>query len=604
MTSSDTAGTLAPRHRFALLLSPSRLLTLSLWLVGCMWVVPFLVPFKNMPIPSFHGEAAAALFGLLAMSALLPFAGRLALPRVAWMPMAFAVLIVLQILLGKLAYHQHGLLGALFLLWAFGLVLLGGLLRRELGLERVAITLAWFLFAGALSSAIIGLAQLLDSYAFLGSFVTPASSDRVWANLAQANHLADYLALGLASAGFLWATGRLRSVYLAPAMSLMIYILALTGSRTPWLYLGTLVVISAVFWVTDRCAVNRRLLLFALAALAALVVIPPVALLLAPVMDAASGAVLQRMLGQTELYEPRPFMWQVAWEIFWKAPVLGVGFRQIAEHYFFATTELSSPRSVGFTDHTHNIVLQVLVEFGLIGLVILLAGALLWAAGWLRQPRTPALWWLLGLTAVLAIHSMLEYPLWYTFFLGIAAVLLGLGEAHTVELRSARPSVLRAAMGGALLLGWLVFVQIFLDYVVLESFLAFRYRYLNAPADVNKRAKETLLEIHRTSLLAPWVELGLARSIEIDRVHLADKLAVNGRAMRAFPIEDVTYRQAMLLALAGLDEAARQQWDRAVITFPDVRMEAVLVLRRRVDDGLSELKPLLEYAEQETKESK
>jgi hypothetical protein len=120
---------------------------------------------------------------------------------------------------------------------------------------------------------------------------------------------------------------------------------------------------------------------------------------------------------------------------------------------------------------------------------------------------------------------------------------------------------------------------------------------------VNKRAKETLLEIHRTSLLAPWVELGLARSIEIDRVHLADKLAVNGRAMRAFPIEDVTYRQAMLLGLAGFQEQARQQWDRAVITFPKVRMEALTVLRRRVEDGLTELKPLLEHAEQETKES-
>jgi hypothetical protein len=73
--------------------------------------------------------------------------------------------------------------------------------------------------------------------------------------------------------------------------------------------------------------------------------------------------------------------------------------------------------------------------------------------------------------------------------------------------------------------------------------------------------------------------------------------------MRAFPIEDVTYRQAMLLALTGLQEQARQQWDCAVITFPEVRMEALVVLRRRVEDGLTELKPLLEHAEQETKAS-
>jgi hypothetical protein len=199
---------------------------------------------------------------------------------------------------------------------------------------------------------------------------------------------------------------------------------------------------------------------------------------------------------------------------------------------------------------------------------------------------------------------MLEYPLWYTFFLGIAAVLLGLGEWRTVEFASARRSILPYVVGGALLLGWLVFAQIVRDYLMLESFLAFRYRYLHATEDVNKRAKETLLEIHRTSLLAPWVELGLARSIQVSAEHLADKLAVNGRAMRAFPIEDVVYRQAMLLALSGLQAPARDQWDRAVVTFPEVRQEALVVLRRRVEDGLSELGPLLEYAQQDEKESK
>jgi hypothetical protein len=74
--------------------------------------------------------------------------------------------------------------------------------------------------------------------------------------------------------------------------------------------------------------------------------------------------------------------------------------------------------------------------------------------------------------------------------------------------------------------------------------------------------------------------------------------------MRAFPIEDVVYRQAMLLALSGLQAPARVQWDRAVVTFPEVRQEALVVLRRRVEDGLSELGPLLEYAQQNGKESK
>jgi O-antigen ligase len=514
-------------------------------------------------------------------------------------------LILLQLALGRLAYRQHGLLGALFLLWAFGLILLGGLLRRELGLERAAMTLAWFLFTGALASAVIGLAQLLNSYAFLKGLITPASGERVWANLAQPNHLADYLTLGTVSAGLLWATGRLRVSYLIGALALIVTILALTGSRTAWLYVGTLVVISAAFWLAERNPVNRRLLLFSVLTLAFLLAVPLLGqALLSALQDDTTAAVLQRTMGQAGFQEERPLMWQIAWRIFQEAPLLGVGFRQVGEHYFLIAAAVSPTQPLGFTDHTHNLLLQMLAEFGIVGLVVLLAGALPWALAWLRQPRTPALWWLIGLTAVLAIHSMLEYPLWYTFFLGIAAVVLGLGEWRTVEFASARRSTLPYVVGGALLLGWLVFAQIVRDYLVLESFLAFRYRYLHATEDLNKRAKETLLEIHRSSLLAPWVELGLARSIHVSAEHLADKLAVNGRAMRAFPIEDVVYRQAMLLALSGLQAPARVQWDRAVVTFPEVRQEALVVLRRRVEDGLSELGPLLEYAQQNGKESK
>ena len=68
-------------------------------------------------------------------------------------------------------------------------------------------SLAWFLLAGALLSALIGWAQHIDSDA-LGALMMPRSPDRVWANLGQSNQLADYLSLGLVSTGYLYATGQ------------------------------------------------------------------------------------------------------------------------------------------------------------------------------------------------------------------------------------------------------------------------------------------------------------------------------------------------------------------------------------------------------------
>ena len=67
--------------------------------------------------------------------------------------------------------------------------------------------------------------------------------------------------------------------------------------------------------------------------------------------------------------------------------------------------------------------------------------------------------------------------------------------------------------------------------------------------------------------------------------------------MRLFPIDDVTYRQAMLLAMDGEQSAAQRQWDLAVASHHDMQDDALLVVRRRVEDGLAELRPLLEHAE-------
>ena len=148
-----------------------------------------------------------------------------------------------------------------------------------------------------------------------------------------------------------------------------------------------------------------------------------------------------------------------------------------------------------------------------------------------------------------------------------------------------------------LLLGWFALGQVCRDYLFLESFGAFRYKYVHATPEVERQAAEMVLEIHRTSLLSPWVEVGLARTIHISADGLRDKLTLNARAMRAYPVDDVAYHHAMLLALAGDDAGARRQWDRAVAAFPAERESVTLVLQRRVEDGLEALRPLLGYAQ-------
>lgn len=572
-----------------------RLLVVGTWALGLMWLLPFLVPDKAPPIPSFHAEALAAVLGLIAMTALLGYAGRLELPRAALLPLAFAGLVLLHLMLGRVPYRQVGLLGALYLLWASGLVVLGGLLRRELGLERVATTLSWFVLTGALASALIGWVQHVDSDV-LSRVMMPRSPGRVWANLGQANQLADYLTLGLIAAGYLYAQDRLRLAWAAAAGFALVYVVSLTASRASWLYLFALVTLSGVFWTRERSRANQRLLTYSAVALALLALLPWL-IQAVSTGDFAGRATGERWTSAMFTVDPRPRMWKAALLMFLGSPLLGVGFKAYGWHQFLLNKQVPEVAMSAFTDHAHNLVLQVLAEFGLLGLVILAGFAVLWVAGLVRQPRTPPHWWIWAIALILALHSMLEYPLWYTFFLGVAAVVLGLGEGHTIRLQlgqGARAG--RLLLVALLLLGWVATIGLYRDYAVVEGFVSFRYRYFHAPPDVVRQANQVLARVHRGSLLAPYVELALARGISVDPERLADKLTISARVMRLFPIEDVVYRQAMLLALNREQVAAERQWDLAVASYPDERTTVVPLLERRVKDGIAELQPLLEYA--------
>jgi O-antigen ligase len=561
----------------------------ALGALGLMLLLPFHVVDKAMPVPSFHAEALAAAMGLLALTALIAWADALVLPRIVWLPLGFVVLLLIQLALGMLAFPQQALLGCLYLLWAAGLMVLGGLLRRELGLERTAVALAWFLLAGASISCVIGISQYYETYGTLGRYMVVSSRHRVWANLAQANHLADYLGMGLASIAFLYATGRLRLVYTVAAGALVVLVLALTGSRAGILYVAALLVLALLLYFTRRTAAHRRLLLFAVCSVVGYYVEP---IVLAQWGVGPPGiSAFERLQASAQFYEQRPRLWYVGWRLFLDAPLLGQGFRQYGYHYFLLNPDLPAPRVVGFNDHAHNLVLNVMAEFGLAGLALLLAGVVPWLLGLARQPRGLALWWAVTVLAVIGLHSMLEYPLWYAFFLGPAALLLGLTEVRTVEWRPASGRA-RGWVAAMLILGWLGLGQLWRDYLELEGFLAYRYRYLHASEEVNRRAKEALLGLHGKSLLAPIVELGLARSIPVSADRLEAKLAVNTRAMQVYPISDVTYRQAMLLTLSGDAAAGCRQWARAAAAFPEDEDESALVLRRRIEDGLAALAPL------------
>jgi O-antigen ligase len=569
---------------------------LALVLVGLAWVLPFLSPNFREPISSFYGEATAAVIGLAAFACLLSrslWAG-IELPRSSLVFLGFAGLILLHILLGRSVYLQQNLLAILYLLWATALAMLAWRLKQVFGMETVVAALSWFVVAGTLLNASIGLMQFWGVQSPLSPYVLAQIYGRIYANTGQPNHLANYLCLGLASLAYLYGVRRLALPLALAAAAPLLLVLTASGSRSVWLYLIALVILGVVLQRLRPQPAASRILGFGIACVGGFLATQWFAEFLLPTTAFPVETVRARLGTEGMQSANRMRLWYETWRMFLDAPFFGVGFRQFAWQHFLLNAQLPAPRTESaITDHAHNLVFHTMAEFGIAGLAVLCAGLASLLLAMRRQEPTAHLWWLCAVLAILGIHSMLEYPLWYAYFLGIAAVALGVSE--TAALQVGDRSRGRLLLLPMLLLGCMAAANVYQDYRTLQSLHRIQPHPSGAAAESGESTAAVLLELQQHSLFAPFVELALSRLMVLNREQIDDKLAFNGLVMRFAPSADVVYRQAILLALKGEQEAARTQWDLAEANYPSDRGGVIRVMESMAAGGEKGVADLIQY---------
>jgi hypothetical protein len=137
----------------------------------------------------------------------------------------------------------------------------------------------------------------------------------------------------------------------------------------------------------------------------------------------------QQRLAEGDVSGSRLRIWADALQLIAAHPWAGVGWG----NFNFAWSLTPFPqRHTAFFDHTHNLPLQLAVELGL-PLALLICGLLLWALvqAARRALAAPAAASAAGRSALMMVlliglHSLLEYPLWYAYFLLPTAFAWGL----------------------------------------------------------------------------------------------------------------------------------------------------------------------------------
>lgn len=576
-----------------------RIIYISLALVGLMWIVPFLHVTHEYPLTTFDQEWWTAILGLSAMLILLgkKFWQSPQVPRIVLLPLALILVIFIQLAVGKIAYFQQGWLYMLYLLFAALLMVLGAWLRREIGIDKLTLGLAVFLVIGAGISAAIGVLQHFGWHTWFDSFVVRKISPSLYGNVAQPNHYANYIALGLISIGLLYQQQKLKLAYVIALVSVMLFVMTLSGSRSSWFYLFAMTALAALGSYKNRSL--RPLLGYSIALILGFILMH--LLIQLPFLagaDAETNTFL-RLINSDTNSNIRLYLWREAITIFLQSPWLGVGFGQFAFHHLELVPAFQPKNIVGLYNNAHNVVFQLAAETGLAGLAVLFTTVGAWFYGLRRVTISAEYWWGYAVLSVAAIHSLLEYPLWYSYFIAILAVVWGLfDETHfRLELRK----VGRIFLSMILLMGWITMLQLQFDYLGLKTALSPQTSAASSPEENVRHTLEGLNNSRKSLLLSPYADFFLSSFTEISPQNIKEKIAFNSLVMHYIPTGEVTYRSAMLLAQDGQLDAAKALFEQAIWSYPaDGRTHGLLLSLQETDP--QHFAALLDFANQKEQE--
>jgi O-antigen ligase len=414
----------------------------------------------NLPPSATFLNQAAAFIGwgfwvlLLASSGIAPdgpWRGSLGslLAALALLALAAGVAPLWASLPWSLALSTLGTLAATALL-----VVIGAALARS-GMAPTAFhALCVALVVAGVFGALIGAVQVFAPQWADGTLIAQISGGRAAGNLRQPNHLSSLLLWSLVALVWLTERGRIGSIATPALSALLLAGIVLSASRT-----GMLGVLMLGAWgLLDRrlSRHTRRLLLAS-----------PIVFALLWGGLAAWAHHSQHLFGgdaqlaKGDISSSRFAIWSNTLALIASHPWLGVGWGE----FNFAWTLTPFPdRPVAFFDHTHNLPLQFAVELGvpLALLVLALLGGALWRA-FRAGPESADPATSLTMRAaflmvlMMAVHSQLEYPLWYAHFLLPTAFAFGLclggDRSSAVALTKPRGTRSLRVAGALLLLG-------------------------------------------------------------------------------------------------------------------------------------------------------
>ena len=525
----------------------------SFGLLLASWVMPLHFP----PWVSWHNEIlafASALVMALAFLLTLRRAGalgRVEIPAASIPLIGLGGVALVQATTGLLTFWGDALVIVSYLALCLVSLALGFTWGRASGtvtqtatgkkIDDLLQAMAWTLLAGATVSGLIAFVQVFEVWGDVSWILRMPELRRPGANLGQPNQLATLLLMGIASLLYLREQGKI-----SVSTSLLCFIvisvaLAATESRTGVLSFLVL----AAWWLSGRFRSGLKL--------------SPWAVSLAVVWFISMFLAWPTLMSSAETFAPgaevnaQPGMRLVVWPQLLEAillrPWAGWGLREVSEaHNAVASNYLVSEPYT----YSHNIVLDLALGVGLPLALLIVLAVFVWLVRRVRSARTPTTWYCLAAVLPVAVHSMLEFPFAYAYFLVPALFLVGVLEARcgVKPLIALTPKPVAAALVLMTALGgWSVVEYLRIE----EDFRIARFEALRVGRTPSDYQRPTVRLLTQLDALLTGARVVPRPGMSAEQLELSRRVALR------FPWPATQNRYALSLALNGnTPEALRQ----------------------------------------------
>lgn len=500
------------------------------------------------PWVNFHSEALALLgIGWLALGRCVRGDVRAAsAPRLVGWIGAVALIPWAQYFFGISLFAGDALLASLYLC-ALGVAVWLGFSYAiaedsAMAPQPTLVSVFYALWIAALASAAIGLLQWLDLQGALQMYALQTDAgDRAMGNLGQPNQLATLLLMGMAALAWTYEHKRIGSIGLGASVAFLTLILVFTQSRAGML--SVLVVAIFVIWknrdgsarLTPR-AVFIWLLLYGTAVLLLPVLFE--LLLMAggrsmnPGVDAARITIWKQMLIGIS-----------------QSPWWGYGWNETPTAH--AAGSLAVPGSITYTN-AHNVILDLLAWNG-VPIGLLLTGVCFyWFVSRMYRTNQVNAVYAMACLLPIAVHSMVEYPFAYSYFLLAAGLMVGIVEASHSNRKIMQ---IKLRWVGAAVAVWFVLGSYMIyEYLLIEEdFRVVRFENLKiGTTELSYEIPDVWMFSHMSAMLRA------ARQQARPGMTL-DEIENLRKASLRFPYGSLALRNALALGLNDNSEGATRQ---------------------------------------------